>query len=284
MNLISILIDKNLRQYFAVLFFMVVFFGCGSGSSDNNESKTALSQDSCAVLGLGRSLITGKIIDGTACQSNSSPVVKYQIITADKRIANCSGTMITPTDLLTAGHCFDNSQPVVSIVASINGVDVAATSYAVHPGFVQRSADLPGGEAIFNDVAIVRLPFEVPLPTLPIIGSGRLAKDDIISIFGYGLDRSGNFGTLSSGEMRVEQVTSNHIVSLFDDEGSNTCQGDSGGPAIITLSGTPAVVGLTSSGVSNAKCLKGDVSLFANLSDPEILDFITTASPGVQVL
>ena len=104
-----------------------------------------------------------------------------------------------------------------------------------------------------------------------------------MAIFGFGFTENGvvGLGTLRSGEMRVEETDTNHILAIFDGSGSNTCSGDSGGPALAQNgSGAWGIIGITSTGTVEG-CGVGDESIFTNLSDPAMLAFIDEIVPNV---
>jgi len=249
--------------------------GCGGGGGDGDGGSSGLSTNECGRLGL-----TAKIINGTECADTGSPVVLIQLYLGNGTLALCSGTMVTPTQVLTAAHCF-TSGDVQAASISENGREVFARSVAVHPG-----VDEDASGNIFNDAAILNLERTVSLRTLPVIASAKVESGDTIAIYGYGLDQDGELGVLRSGSMLVSEVTPNHIFSFFEGDGSNTCQGDSGGPAIITTSVNGAavtgVVGMTSTGTV-VGCGEGDLSLFANAQESSILNFIRQQAPGTDI-
>lgn len=264
-----------MRTYIsAILAAVLSLTGCGGGSSDGSSGSADLGTNSCEVLGL-------KIFTGESCSGvERSPVVRIVSLLAGGLRGECSGTMITPSHVLTAGHCFPGGvQGVRSITVTVGGADVAGVGLAVHPNYLEDSAN----QAIFNDAAVVELEREVPVAPLPLLVSDPVSAGEIIDIFGYGLDEQGTLGVLQSGQMEVDSVTPNHVVAIYGDSGSNTCQGDSGGPALQRTSAGAAVVGITSSGTAGARCGRGDVSLFANVQSASISNFVTAVAPATQL-
>lgn len=257
---------RGLLAFGAVVLGGGAILGCGGGGSDDNGS--SLSTDSCSVLG-------EKIFNGTECRINNSPIVAYTVEFLDTESSLCSGTLISPTKVLTAGHCIVNGI-FLNASVRINGRRVNASRVRVHPGYFVNFAD----ELIFNDAAILILDEAVSGDTLPILVSKPLFVGDVIDIFGFGQDESGRVGTLKSGQMRVDQVNLDHIFSEFGDEGSNTCFGDSGGPSLSrTAAGAPAVSGITSTGSAEANCRQGDISVFTQIQETSTLNFIRSIAP-----
>lgn len=246
---------------------------CGGGD-DDGDSSGGVSENACPVIGLN-----AKIINGTECEGEEqSPVVRILIVDrASNTQALCSGAMISSTAVLTAAHCFGNPQSELTIV-DVAGRSFTARSVAIHPNFRRERSTF--GDSLVNDVAIIKLASSPGLPTLPLATSVAVAPNDIISIFGYGLNEDDEAGELQSGQGRVEDVSSEHILELYDGDGSNTCQGDSGGPAIIQINGLPAIAGVTSTGTVDG-CGKGDISLYTNLQNSSNAGFVRAQVPDV---
>lgn len=261
----------------AYILFLTLCLACGGGGGGGgNDSGVDLSNDACGSLGL-------KIFDGTSCSSTaSSPVVLLRINTFDGQTALCTGTVISSRHILTAGHCIPGQGAnTKSIFVDVGGQSLRASAFVVAPGYEERD-DL---SAIFNDAGIIELPQDVSVPPVPLLLSRDVQKNDVLAIFGYGLTESGGLGDLRSGQMLVTDVTPTHIVSDFDGDGSNTCIGDSGGPGLeASPSGSVGIVGITSTGKPDTLCRPGDVSLFTNVQNPGIVNFITSVVGNVGVI
>jgi secreted trypsin-like serine protease len=134
---------------------------------------------------------------------------------------------------------------------------------------------------LVNDIAILKLRTPLPLPAMPVLTSKEIDSGDVIAIFGYGYDENGasGVGTLRSGEMQVTDTDTNYILAIYEGAGSNTCSGDSGGPALAqTSTGAWGIIGITSFGTVPG-CGVGDNSVFTNLNDPAMLEFIAGILP-----
>lgn len=256
----------------------------GSGGNDNGGDNN-LSTNACSSLGLSSRSYTrtvnGRIINGTACSENNSPVVEIILTLPDGREGTCTGNMITATDVLTAAHCFFENP--VRVVVSASGVNISASRVISHPDV---SIDSSG--YVYNDAAIIKLSAPAGLPTLPIVASRSPAVGEEIKIFGYGITEDQSLvnnttGTLRSGEMLISDVDENFVDADFDGDGSNTCSGDSGGPALLELNGQIGIVGLLSTGAI-LECTTGDTSRFTNTQSQSVLNFITINAPGARFI
>lgn len=256
-----------------VIIALLVASCSGGGGEDFQD---ALSNDSCAVLGLST-----RIVNGAQCGEASSPVVHINILYLDGSTGLCSGALVTQRDVVTAAHCFFS--PPLSVSVRAGDQTSFAESYLSHPNV---SID-PSTEAVRNDVAVLRLQKSLSLPSVPLILGDSVQRGDTISIFGYGRDENGAIDTLRSGEMRVSDVNQYHISAMFFGEGSNSCNGDSGGPAILVSprengGSVTGIVGLVSSGFL-LTCQSGDLSLFTNLQSNVVSSFLIDAIPGLSV-
>lgn len=252
----------NLRSLI-LIFGITGLFGCGGGGGGSDAASGPLT-DAC-------SLLKPKILSGTACDNASStPIARLTVQNGSEDQFLCSGTLIASRFVLTAGHCiptgtFANQR----FVASFGDLQIPVIREVRHPKYQETQNE----DVVFFDVGVYELAADVPIAPVPIAASVTPAAGDIISIFGYGVDDSNNFGVLKSGQMRLTQVTPDHLFALYGNEGSNTCSGDSGGPATVEINGEAAVIGVTSSGTTE-NCVIGDNSSFANLKNPETLGFL----------
>lgn len=263
-------IPRAARLVLLALVITAVAACSGGGGGDSEDDGNGPSTDACSDIGL-------KVIDGTTCRTEDSAIVELTIFEFDGSASICTGTLIDQNHVLTAGHCFLNrGASTAEVDVRFGTTSVTASDFNVHPGYREDDEQA----AVFNDVAIVTVTPPGGVSPVPLFLSRTPAVGDIFDIFGYGLDEGGALGTLKSGQMEIDLVSTNHITSIFDGEGSNTCQGDSGGPAIEIVNGGPALIGITSSGSAEAACQVGDVSLFVNIQDPSVLDFITSQAPN----
>jgi secreted trypsin-like serine protease len=244
----------------------VVVAACG-GSDGETASPEAL----CNSIGT-----QPKILNGTSCgQPEQSSVILLEIVTGSGA-ARCSGTLLTPTKVLTAAHCLpaDARQVLASAWSSDgNRVRVQAGGWAVHPQF-QRSTSL-----LVNDVAVVFLSSALPNSTMGVLVSEPSAAGQSVFIAGWG---EPGFG-LAVGEAILGLVNEVSVGFTYTGDLANTCKGDSGGPAFRSVGGRYGVVGITSTGTV-VRCGNGDRSLFTNVQGGAVINFIRSQAPDAAYL
>jgi secreted trypsin-like serine protease len=225
----------------------------------------------------------------------------YAVAIFRKGRMHCSGSVIAPTEVLTAGHCvagFDvaNFQVIVgrpNLRDPVSGQVIPVISGRVHPDFVQTG---------LHDVAVLNLaqpttapPIALATPALNATTTGVGAQ---LQVAGFGATNP--FGTHLSGFLKTtfEQVrTDNRCLraytrDLFAPESmicalgarrkhggrfkihTSACSGDSGGPLVADTPTGPVEVGTVSFG--GALCgLPAAPTVYSRVSSS--LDFINAA-------
>ena len=167
------------------------------------------------------------------------------------RVSECSGTLIAPDVVLTAGHCLDlaTGPSRVAVFAYRDGRPVpsplAVAALARHPDYVAGWRSRPGDpetrqREIAADLALIRLtspiPGARPLPLARLSGvSGALAGTG-----GAGPGaRSGAMKRIALSAIRAS--TGSGATVAFATASAAVCDGDSGGPAVASAPDGAAV-------------------------------------------
>lgn len=178
----------------------------------------------------------------------------------------CTATIISPADLLTAGHCVtDRAIENPKLVRAFSGVSPFKNKNRTRLDIAKiiRHPDYKKSNSQNNDLAILHLKSVLPsnLRIMKLITEEKyLPKNNAdISIFGYGIfdDRSLNTdsvengaGVLRVGKVRLigEPESDFEKGFIFSQENkAGACFGDSGGPAtVVNESGQRIIVGVGS--------------------------------------
>jgi secreted trypsin-like serine protease len=257
-----------------------------------------------------------KAVTDGRLDGNAHPAVVLLLMEVDGRPAfRCSATLLSPTVVLTAGHCTNNfpdspytgmriftESDVEAGIGTTNNYPFAgpnaveATSWAAHPLYET-------GPFFLHDVGIVVLSAPVTLPAsqygrLPTadqfdrLKTRRGLQDMTFTAVGYGLQESfpdpalflaTNHRTRMSATPHLLQIntglTGSFSLLLSNNHSSGgTCFGDSGGPNFYGSGSTETriVAGVTSFGL-NGNCA-GTGGVF-RMDRQDVLDFVESYLP-----
>jgi hypothetical protein len=170
------------------------------------------------------------------------------------RVSECSGALIGPDLVLTAGHCLDGiASPAQVAVFSYDGEaprvpHLAVAAFARHPDHVVGWREAPGDpetrrREIAGDLALLRLAAPAPGRTPAMLGSGTAPAPKAASLASVG--REGAGAAARSGRLRTTSLANLRAASgpgpliAFATAAKIVCGGDSGG-AVATTGGAEA--------------------------------------------
>lgn len=251
----------------------------------------------CATDPLSEATAVEAITHGQLDGDNHPAVVLILMEEGGVPAYRCSGTLISPTVVLTAGHCTgapgEFSGMRVFYESDVQGGDndypnagpnaVEAASWATHPDYTSERFAL-------HDVGVINLaaPINLPpqaygrLPEVDALDALRVRASTTFTAVGYGLQRVNAAQTVGQ---RVRMFANPHLLQINtgftgpfslllsnNAASGGTCFGDSGGPNFLGTSNV--VAGVTSFGL-NGSC--GGTGGVFRVDRSDVLQFIASA-------
>jgi secreted trypsin-like serine protease len=222
---------------------------------------------------------TNRIINGVVATTASYPFVAQIAITSPdgQSESQCAGSLIAPEWILTAAHCFLDSNGQFDATAYARtivtlGSDTSPASFGAEVFAVVGSVNHPNYDDTTknNDIALLKLNGRSNLPPVQLQTAYENVPDGIeAAIMGWGstaVDTTNNTGINSSPVLLEarQQIVNSVVCNVVYENGitdnmlcgagpaynvyMDTCQGDSGGPLILYNGFSYVQVGIVSFG------------------------------------
>ena len=257
-----------------------------------------------ALVGASWASPTLAVDGGTAISVQAAPWAVYVEVDAGSSAYTCSGSIVGPSEVVTAAHCMypGSDQPAqpsqVNVTAGVSNVgtptstdvpqQVGVSSIRIHPDYQAGTGAIPDDIAVLDlatplnlnglTASAVALPsgnlgyFPTP-QTVMIAGFGTagstVVSDQYLSELTALTDRQGECGQNTHSAIAVYD---NAVFSCEAASSGAICSGDSGAGVIASINGKSVLIGVADD--SPPGCPTGSHGILANVLAPELLDFI----------
>lgn len=243
---------KGLLKTWGLMSFLILA-ACGRPSSFETPSPQSLeaNEDSAGIIG------------GVAVEA-SDVIASSTVGIIDLRYGEviCTGSLITNSMVITAGHCTDSNPKNLAILFSSKIPETQeeagkmqvrqVVSGRTHPFWAKLKK---GQKSNWGDIAVLK--FSGPVPTgfkaaRILSASSALKNGQTVTLSGFGIT-DGRLATPTSVLRKVDVELadvkfSETEVMLDQTKGRGACHGDSGGPAFVKIGTELVLFGVTSRG------------------------------------
>lgn len=185
-----------------------------------------------APVSSGTELDPQPIVGGSETATCAWPSVVH----VTSNLGNCTGTLVHPRVVLTAGHCIGN--PAQTVI-SVGEVDIASRRLPVQdckadPGWTGRTGQgTDFGYCLLSDPV-------TDIPVTPVMfgceGEGAIVVGADLIHVGYGRTETDSRGRKKELRTTISSVSGDREFISTPTTGESVCSGDSGGPAFMQVS------------------------------------------------
>jgi hypothetical protein len=234
---------------------------------------------------------TGTIVGGEPATQGEYPAQAF----LDLEGGYCGGTLVAPTKILTAAHCFfDTPESVTAYMGEVDR-DEFSSSHAYPVSGIDVNADFDPF-TFQNDTAMLTLATPAPHQPLRVIGTSEASKwaaGVSATIIGWGTTRfhGPESDVLLEAQVPIisdadcdnaygNEFDSQTMVCAYDGQ-HDTCQGDSGGPLLVPDDlGGFVLAGITSWGYGCADV--GNPGVYTRVGEPALNAWIVARLGGTS--